>query len=448
MFASPRADLRAVLDDAMLGHATPVLPPVPEQGAPILHHSCGPTREQLRGPSLAGEVTAPDVLALLRLREPRFAARVVAAFAGVAAGSGYVVGLYADGGKHVAIVTSPGTLAALAITPAQAATLALGARVDFVAHAAAPNATYARPPLDPAASVIELRTVTRLRVAAVDAPAAIAAVQGNARSGELSGMVAASIAQLFELADQLPGWSLADARTYVHGLPGNAYDTPEQWAEAWHDALVAAVVDAPTTRVADELESGLPAMFARFAGRASPPPPLPAVVVRDFASELEAAIALRRLAAGDVAGARAAIARGAGPLRELAGVTPVAHETPRDDNAALVLQTIGALADALAKQPVTLPAASSRSQAMNLARELLRSYAPALRESWTRTLVAAGMHKTRPARIGKLWFWIPYHEGRSSLEGPMEAPRPNKPKPPSNRPSSRRRRRSSKRPPT
>ena len=100
---------------------------------------------------------------MLRLRDPRFAARAVAAFTGAAAGSGLVVALHADGGTPVATVVTSDGPTALAMTAAQAQTLAHGADVDYVAHAPA-RATYAQAPLDPAASTVELHTVTRLRV--------------------------------------------------------------------------------------------------------------------------------------------------------------------------------------------------------------------------------------------------------------------------------------------
>ena len=187
----------------------------------------------------------------------------------------------------------------------------------------------------------------------------------------------------------------------------------------------------------------MPAMFARFAGRGGAP--LPALVVRDFASEARARSRCAGSPREDLAGARRARARTSNRSSRSRPPRRSAPRPRRTTTRQLVRASIGALIDALARQPVTLPRTSDRGQAMQLVRgddEAVR--AGRARRPWLRALVAAGCRSSNPAGSSAR-IRIKKAERCSSLEGPMELADRTSHSKPSNRPRrSGRRRRSSR----
>ncbi|MBP6632157.1 MAG: hypothetical protein KA297_22245 [Kofleriaceae bacterium] len=390
------AGLTTALDDLAAQHGVPTTPRPEADASPL--RDCAPRRAELRGPFRAAhEFTAEVVLAMIARGDPAFARALTTTLRGLALGDeGTVLALGASAREPVLLTSRDGgRVMAVRIDAARRAGLVVGTPVRFVARLKPGRAKLALAPhlsaqYQPAE---DLGGVTRL-TAAPPAPAAlIAALRTSARSGgSWSGALALS--WLFELADRVPGWTLADARAHAWALPGNRYVEPWAWANAWDELLRQAVAVAPTSALADEVERALPTITARFAqGPGGKAVSVPGDVLRRFALAQASSIALRRVVARDWTGARRVLDWADGPLAALTlPGTTVRPEVDRSGNERLVLATARVLVDVLARRPATgVPPLEQRDHAARLLLgSTARVYHPALRRQWAVALARAG----------------------------------------------------------
>ncbi len=389
-WASKREPI-TVIDDLLLGGFTPQFPLDVDPDAGMMRHHCGPSRAEMRGPFEGPhEIDAGTVRDLFRAREPLFAAKVEAGFTGAfAAFDQFVVGVR---GKLV-LVTGGGTDAVMALAVTRP--VGLGAKLRFVSRGAN-GATFNPAHLGFNSSAISLvGTATKLDVAAQrDVPGMIAALKAKATSGHLPIHAGTALALLFEQADVVPGWTLADARAFAWALPGNSYQTPQQWQQAWSEILAAAIMMANDDKLAAEIETALPTIVAKFAqASGGKTTVVPAELVRKFAIDLAPHVVARRLLANDVAGAARFVKLANGPLKAIAGTTRLTPEGTRDGNYLTRIKVLDVLVTALGGARTQPPSDGDRSFGMDLFSMMMRPYQTP--PTWTKALVSAGYSPPR-----------------------------------------------------
>lgn len=395
-WASKREPI-TVIDDLLLGGFTPRFPADVDPDFGMMRHHCGPSREEMRGP-FGGphEIDAGTVRDLLRAKEPLFAAKVEAGFTGAfAAFDQFVVGVR---GKLV-LVTGGGTDSVMALTVTRP--VGIGAKLRFVSRSrngtnGATGVVFTPPHLNFNSSAITFVGVaTKLDIAAQrDVPGMIAALKAHATSGHLPINAGTALALLFEQADAVPGWTLADARAFAWTLPGNSYQTPQQWQQAWSEILAAAIMMATDDKLAGEIEAALPTIVAKFAqGPAGKTTVVPAELVRRFAIDLAPHVVARRLLANDLAGAARFVNLANGPLKAIAGTTRLTPEGARDGNYQTRIKVLEVLVAALGGAKVRPPSDGDRTFGMDLFAMMMRPYVTP--ETWTKALVSAGYSPRR-----------------------------------------------------
>lgn len=377
-------DPALVLDDLLLGQLPPTFPFAIDTGVMIRRH-CGPAREEMRGPFEGKDELDPDtVLALVRAADPLFSKKVEAAFEDIGTAPDHFV--VAVRGKNVLLagIGGDGLIGVELGKP-----VGIGAKVRVVAHGPR-NLSLFIPHLTlDSSAIMLLGKATRVTTGARDVPEMIATLKRLATSSNLGVHAGTVLGLLFELADQVPGWTIADARAFAWGLPGNVYVTPDQWLQAWSEILGSAVRTAPDAKMADEVERGLPAIIARFGTTPTGKTiQVPGGVARRLAELLAGDIVARRILAKDLPGAARFLALANGRLAKITGATPVGKEGPRHPNGEALLRGLTALVTKLGGGKVRAPSESVRSHTRGQVDQALRPYAE--HATWLAVLASAG----------------------------------------------------------
>ena len=379
-----KRDPAQIVDDLLVGQLTPTFPVDVDETMTMRHH-CGLERDQMRGPFEGRRELGTDtVRALVRTADPLFAKKVETAFVDVATAPDHFVVAVRDKTVLLAGVGGDSVIAVELGKP-----IGIGAKVRVVAHGPR-NITFFVPHLTlDSSAIMRLGKATRVIAAPRDVPGMIATLERLATSTNLAVHAGTALALLFELAGQVPGWSIDDARAFAWTLPGNVYATPEQWLQIWSEILGTAIRMAPDTKVADEVERGLPAILSRFGalpgGRITQ---VPGAVARQLAVLVAGDIIARRLLAKDLPGAARMVALATGPIGKIAGATQVAKEGPRHPNSEALMRGLSALVTKLQGGKVVAPSEGQRSTTRNLVEQNLRPYAELA--TWRAALASAG----------------------------------------------------------
>ncbi len=379
-----KRDPAQMVDDLLVGQLTPTFPIDVDPDLNMRHH-CGLEREQLRGPFEGRrELGTTTVRALVRAADPLFAKKVEAAFVDVSTAPDQFVVAVRDSRVLLAGVGGDAVIAVELGKP-----VGIGAKVRVVAHGPR-NITLFIPHLTlDSSAIMNLGKATRVIAAPRDVPGMIATLERLAASSNLAAHAGTALALLFELAGQVPGWSLDDARAFAWTLHGNVYASPEQWLATWTEILSTAIRVAPDAKVADEVERALPTIIARFGAQPGGKSTLvPGAIARQLAVLLAGDIVARRLLAKDLPGAARFVALATGPIAKIAGATPIGKEGPRHPNSESLMRGLSALVTKLLGGKVVAPTENQRVITRTLFEQNLRPYAEMA--TWRAVLASAG----------------------------------------------------------